>query len=282
MKYLGRNKPQDTVSNNPRGSITNNTTDIYEPEFGFPHQDEETKRISSIVKLVEARDPINKYFESTVNLANKDAWRRRSIYLSKAQAFDPQIKRGEVRNTVTNTFSPPKTQLSKDDSTDDELWDNVDEGIGEYDRVIPSIAPPKCMAVLIDRFLPAGISNLLRNSTRFSRSFHVGGSSKKDHWESSYSTSKFMSRIGSRGEESKNTFTTNTLSANTENTAFFGYQKNTNVQQEEVIKPQEDNWNFTEEKWVREKTLQEQKDTLKDYENDEIKNMGKLQGQEVI
>lgn len=50
-----------------------------------------------------------------------------------------------------------------------------------------------------------------------------------------------MSRIGSRGEESKNTFTTNTLSANTENTAFFGYQKNTNVQQEEVIKPQEDN-----------------------------------------
>lgn len=28
--------------------------------------------------------------------------------------------------------------------------------------------------------------------------------------------------------------------------------------------------------------MQDQRDTLKDYENDEIKNMGKLQGQEVM
>lgn len=53
--------------------------------------DKENKRIQSIIKLVNARDPPNKLFESTVNLANKDAWKRRSIYLTKAQfQFDTQ------------------------------------------------------------------------------------------------------------------------------------------------------------------------------------------------
>ncbi len=109
-------------------------------------QREKNRRISSIVKLVNARDPINNYFESTVNLANKDAWKRRSIYLSKAKQFDPDVGRAGPRHTVMNPTldQPPLTSsLSREDSADDELWGNVDEGIGENDRVIPVITPPK-------------------------------------------------------------------------------------------------------------------------------------------
>lgn len=107
---------------------------------------EKNRRISSIVKLVNARDPINKVFESSVNLANKDAWKRRSIFLSKAKQFEPEMSRPDHRNTVINQSPAPAplvASLSKEDSMEDELWGNVDEGIGEYDRVIPVITPPK-------------------------------------------------------------------------------------------------------------------------------------------
>lgn len=116
------------------------------PSSDSPNKMEKNKRISSIVKLVNARDPINKYFESTVNLANKDAWKRRSIYLSKAKQFEPEVMQTETRRTVINQgLNPPPlaTTLSREDSNDDELWGNVDEGIGENDRVIPVISPPK-------------------------------------------------------------------------------------------------------------------------------------------
>lgn len=80
------------------------------------------------------------------------------------------------------------------------------------------------MTFLLDRFLPIGISNLLRKSTRFSHSFHVGGSSKKTPGSSSTSTARFKSRIATKTEESKNTFTNST-----DSTGFFGYQKHSDV-----------------------------------------------------
>lgn len=126
------------------------------------------------------------------------------------------------------------------------------------------------MAALLDRFLPIGISNLLRQSTRFSHSFHVGGSSKKGQGDSSISTAKFRSRIATRTEESKNTYT-----SGSETTGFFGYQKNTDVSREETIPTKEDPCNFEEEKWVSEKTLDQKHQNLKTFDN-EKKHMDHL------
>lgn len=92
------------------------------------------------MKLVNARDPPNKYFENTVNLANKDAWKRRSIYLNEAKAFVPQAP-AAVRHTAYG--SNLVSNLSRDDSADDDFFDNVDEEIGEFDRVIPIVSNPK-------------------------------------------------------------------------------------------------------------------------------------------
>ena len=65
-------------------SFDNEESKLFE-NWSSEAPDQENKRIQSIIKLVNARDPPNKIFESTVNLANKDAWKRRSIYLTKAQ-----------------------------------------------------------------------------------------------------------------------------------------------------------------------------------------------------
>jgi hypothetical protein len=155
------------------------------------------------VKLVNARDPPNKYFESTVNLANKDAWKRRSIYLTQAKAFEPHAP-AAVRHTAFGTNLG--SNLSKDDSADDDFFDNVDEEIGEFDRVIPIVLTPKCMTALQDKFLPEGISKLLRQSTRFSHSFHVGGGEKRTKIEGSFRNSniKKSKNTDKYSEESKN------------------------------------------------------------------------------
>jgi hypothetical protein len=92
------------------------------------------------VKLVNARDPPNKYFENTVNLANKDAWKRRSIYLNEAKAFEPH---SAAAGRQTAYGSNLVSNLSRDDSADDDFFDNVDEEIGEFDRVIPVVLTPK-------------------------------------------------------------------------------------------------------------------------------------------
>jgi len=126
------------------------------------------------------------------------------------------------------------------------------------------------MAALLDRFLPVGISNLLRQSTRFSHSFHVGGSSKKSPGDSSMSTAKFRSRIATRTEENKNTYTNNS-----ENTGFFGYQKNSDIFKENAVPSADDPYNFEEEKWITEKTLNQNRESLKNYEN-EKKHMDRL------
>eukprot|EP00343_Euplotes_focardii_P002333 CAMPEP_0205807058 /NCGR_PEP_ID=MMETSP0205-20121125/10729_1 /ASSEMBLY_ACC=CAM_ASM_000278 /TAXON_ID=36767 /ORGANISM="Euplotes focardii, Strain TN1" /LENGTH=490 /DNA_ID=CAMNT_0053080791 /DNA_START=66 /DNA_END=1538 /DNA_ORIENTATION=- len=192
-------------------------------------------------------------------MGNKDAWKRRSIFLTKAQAFEPHSNQ-ESRHTVMNNMNN-KPFLHRDDSTDDELWDNVDENIGEFDRVIPSIAQPKCMQALLDIFQLEGINNLLRNSTRFSISFHVGGNSLKNK-ESSFRGSKFdSSRKANRKEENK------MIEKNTEG-GFNGYQNFSEVHRQDTLKA--DDCNFTEEQWVREKSLKIQRESLK---NDPIKRM---------
>ena len=220
--------------------------------------------------MINSRDPPNKFFESTVNWANKDAWKRRSIYLSKAQAFVPQNQ--ETRRTVVTTLAKASS-LNRDDSTDDELWNNVDENIGEYDRVIPSISTPKWMKALLDNFLPESISNLLRNSTRFSHSFHVGGNPKNR--DSSFRNSKFNS------SKKENIFEENkTYENRAENNGFYGYQKFSEVKRQNTLKSEEDTWDFTEEKWIREKSLKQQRDSLKNFENDPIRRMTNLQSSE--
>lgn len=99
------------------------------------------KRIHKTVKLINARDPPNKVFESSVNLTNQDAWKRRSIYMSKAQfQFDTQpndFMRFSVNTPIDSSL------LKREDSNDDNLWNNVDEGISVYDRIIPVIGTPK-------------------------------------------------------------------------------------------------------------------------------------------
>ena len=58
------------------------------------------------------------------------------------------------------------------------MCNNTDEGIGEMDRYIPMIGVPKWLTALKDKYLPIGLQKMLRNSTRFSYSFYVGGDSK--------------------------------------------------------------------------------------------------------
>lgn len=139
--------------------------------------DKENRRIQSIIKLVNARDPPNKLFESTVNLANKDAWKRRSIYLTKAQfQFDTQNVKN-IRHSINFGIRP--TTLMKDDSIEDGMFNNTDEGIGEMDRFIPSIGVPKCLTALKDKYLPQGLQKMLKQSTRFSLSYHMSSQESK-------------------------------------------------------------------------------------------------------
>jgi len=110
--------------------------------FNNPYEPEGKKRINSIVKLINARDPPNRYFDATVKLTDEDVWKRRSIYMSKAdRSFEPEQVQN-TRHTVANTqLSTPN--LNREDSADEDFFDNVDEGIGEHDRVIPVIGVPK-------------------------------------------------------------------------------------------------------------------------------------------
>lgn len=130
----------DSFYNTRRVPLTKDNSNVFEPAFHSDGQEEE-KKIQHIVKLVNARDPPNRFFESTVNLANQDAWKRRSIYLSKAHLnFEPQSTHN-VRHSMHTALPTP--HLNREDSADDEQWDNTDECIGEYDRIIPVIGVPK-------------------------------------------------------------------------------------------------------------------------------------------
>eukprot|EP00344_Euplotes_crassus_P006672 CAMPEP_0197003356 /NCGR_PEP_ID=MMETSP1380-20130617/7649_1 /TAXON_ID=5936 /ORGANISM="Euplotes crassus, Strain CT5" /LENGTH=321 /DNA_ID=CAMNT_0042421843 /DNA_START=694 /DNA_END=1659 /DNA_ORIENTATION=- len=84
------------------------------------------------------------------------------------------------------------------------------------------------------------------------------------------STAKFRSRIATRTEENKNTYTNNS-----ENTGFFGYQKNSDIFKENAVPSADDPYNFEEEKWITEKTLNQNRESLKNYEN-EKKHMDRL------
>lgn len=100
------------------------SSDIFEPAFGDFEPDGQ-KRLNSIVKLVNARDPPNKYFESTVNLANQDAWQRRSIYMTRASMNFDAPQSHNLRNTAhAGGLSP---NLHRDDSWDDDVFNNTDE-----------------------------------------------------------------------------------------------------------------------------------------------------------
>lgn len=82
-----------------------------------------------------------------------------------------------IRHSI-NFGLRPRT-LMKEDSTDDYLMDNTDEGIGEMDRFIPCIGVPKCLTALKDDFLPQGLQKILKNSTRFSLSYHMSSQESK-------------------------------------------------------------------------------------------------------
>ena len=47
------------------------------------------------------------------------------------------------------------------------------------DRFIPSIGIPKCLTALKDKYLPPGLQKMLRQSTRFSLSFHMPSQESK-------------------------------------------------------------------------------------------------------
>lgn len=232
---LIEDKNKDSPNNKPKpGSfynakkepLTKDNSNVFEPAFG-EIEPEGKRRIQSIVKLVNARDPPNKYFESTVNLANKDAWKRRSIYLSKANMnFEPDNV-NNARHTIHTAFDTPN--LNREDSCDDDLWDNTDEGIGEFDRVIPVIGVPKCLSALKDKSLPPGIQKMLKQSTRFSHSFHVGGNSVKGNRDSSirgFNKQNNSKRNRRETEESK----TSQANRNKSMKEFFGYKNYAEMQ----------------------------------------------------
>ena len=168
---IEENKHNNGLNTKPNsGSIGTISVEPFEANNG---PEGETK-IKKIVKLVNMRDPPNKLFESSVDLANKDAWKRRSIYMSKAQYNFEAPDVDQVRHSVNVPFDIPLINSNKnDDCSDDHLWNNVDECISVHDRIIPVIPTPKCLSALKDRYLPQGIQNMLKNSTRFSHSFHI-------------------------------------------------------------------------------------------------------------
>lgn len=118
------NKDTKTKSFYNARNAQESESNIFDPAFDFNVPSRE-KRISSIVKLVHARDPPNKFFESTVNLANQDAWKRRSIYMSKANMGFEAPREQKERHTVMSPFETPN--LTREDSADDDSWNNTDE-----------------------------------------------------------------------------------------------------------------------------------------------------------
>ena len=218
------------------------------------------KRIDSIIKLVNARDPPNKFFESTVNLANQDAWKRRSIYLSQANfQFEPQST-NNFRHSINN-IGLRSTALLKDDSSDDWMYGNTDEGIGEMDRYIPMIGVPKCISALKDKFLPVGLQKMLRQSTRFSYSFHVGRDSKVSKRESSIqnNTNKNLTNKIIMNEELK----VNLVKTWAKAKEFFKYSKESSSRSTSSDK--DDNWNIIDDDWVQETSISYRCDNLNKY-----------------
>lgn len=148
------------------------------------------------------------------------------------------------------------------------MWDNTDEGIGEFDRVIPVIGVPKCLSALKDKSLPPGIQKMLKQSTRFSHSFHVGGNPVKDHRDTSirgFNKDKPNNRNRRETEESKAA----QAQRNKSMKEFFGYKNYAEMQRNNPSEF-EDASNFGEEAWIREKTLHHQKDSLNQYDNNTV------------
>jgi Dullard-like phosphatase family protein len=268
FKEAPNNKPrEDSFTNAKREILKKENSNIFEPAFGV-YGEGNVKRIDSIVKLINARDPPNKYFDSTVNFMDDNVWKRRSIYMTKAQMNLDPSRSQHARHTVLNSGHQGLT-LSREDSGEDDFWDNTDEGIGEYDRVIPVVAIPKWLSALKDKYLPPGIQKMLKQSTRFSYSFHVTGDSLKKNKSDSDHKSRKGSKIGKRynvmSEEEKQ----NLIERGKQAKKFFGYQQFTDVKSSD---PEEftNQLDYEEEQWIREKTLRHKKDDLKQLENNTV------------
>ena len=66
-------------------------------------------------------------------------------------------------------------------STEDEdLMQNIDEEIDHRDRQIPADIVPQCLSTLKNKFIISkNVENLLKQSSRFSTSFHQKDFAKK-------------------------------------------------------------------------------------------------------
>lgn len=180
--------------------------------------------------------------------------------------FDGPSNR-QIRNSVAVGYEQPT--LNREDSNEDSMWGNTDEEIGEYDRYIPVIGVPQCLTVLKDNHLPPKLQKMLRQSTRFSHSFHVNkdaeGGKRNSTIKGLKSKKKKQKRRdydirGSQHTEKRE----NKLSE------FSAYKDINN--NEKPIKGEIDDkqCNIAEDDWSRETLLKHHCDNLKKYSIDTI------------
>lgn len=101
---LDEQKNNEIPNHKPQSANFNTVAD---DPFDVSVEHKSQKHIEKVVKLVNARDPPNKLFESTVNLANRDAWKRRSVYMSRAQFNREPIENIDIRHSVNVAFEAP-------------------------------------------------------------------------------------------------------------------------------------------------------------------------------